>query len=406
MSNISSSSPTDLDIWEFVTCSKCHLPFSPGPSAPPQVPFWLTECGHVICNLHLNADQSCCECGAQRIQMIPLQRELDPPMSDWFCSVPHAMDTLSYSMKFQQDMLTSLIRFLRKKIAQQREALLRLKHENEELKSLRKITEQLRAENEQLRLYAGLDGSGSNSATISSGKRRRMDAYNTDGRNLSSPRSVTTPLGPNRLTLPADHRPPVLGQRLSNTPATNPKDPLQGGRPLSSRLRQFAYDPSHTSQQSGASEPQQGTSYQQQTRAMLPPPTPVAHGKASGSFPSVGAIGGRSPYARGQLPPGDVGQQLPPDNTFISTAAHRTAPPAPNHFTPRASTSHMPSGVNSHFVPQTADSRRFVPQTPDTRRFAPAGTATGPRVHSRAGNPNPAVHNGQRGPFYPGTRMG
>jgi hypothetical protein len=40
--------------------------------------------------------------------------------------------------QFQQDMLTSLIRFLRKKIAQQREALLRLKHENEELKSLRK----------------------------------------------------------------------------------------------------------------------------------------------------------------------------------------------------------------------------------------------------------------------------
>ena len=75
-------------------------------------------------------------------------------MSDWFCSVPHAMDTISYSMKargfivlccfmtedfqFQQDMLTSLIRFLRKKIAQQRDALIRVKHESEELKSLRK----------------------------------------------------------------------------------------------------------------------------------------------------------------------------------------------------------------------------------------------------------------------------
>ena len=40
--------------------------------------------------------------------------------------------------QFQQDMLTSLIRFLRKKIAQQRDALLRVKHESEELKSLRK----------------------------------------------------------------------------------------------------------------------------------------------------------------------------------------------------------------------------------------------------------------------------
>src|SRR6266702_4553670 len=58
MSHISSSSPNDLDFWEFVTCSKCHLPFSSGPSAPPQVPFWLTECGHVICNIHLSKSSS------------------------------------------------------------------------------------------------------------------------------------------------------------------------------------------------------------------------------------------------------------------------------------------------------------------------------------------------------------
>lgn len=75
-------------------------------------------------------------------------------MSNWFCSVPHAVDTISYSIKareftalcspvaevyqFQQDMLTSLIRFLREKIAQQRDVLLRVKHEREELKNLRK----------------------------------------------------------------------------------------------------------------------------------------------------------------------------------------------------------------------------------------------------------------------------
>ncbi len=141
MSHISSSSLTDLDIWEFVSCSKCHLPFSSDPSAPPQVPFWLTECGHVICNLHLSmsplynrcscksteytsdADQSCCECGAQGIQMIPLQREvcflhfaavpisetdfrqLDPPMSNWFCSAPHALDTISYSIKARESIV-------------------------------------------------------------------------------------------------------------------------------------------------------------------------------------------------------------------------------------------------------------------------------------------------------------
>ena len=103
--------------------------------------------------------------------MIPLQQEvcllhfaalfvpeilqkLDPPMSNWFCSVPHAMDTISYSIKarqsifrcclvaevyqFQQDMLISLIRYLREKAAQQRDVLLRNKQEIEELKRLRK----------------------------------------------------------------------------------------------------------------------------------------------------------------------------------------------------------------------------------------------------------------------------
>ncbi|KAI0273334.1 hypothetical protein BC834DRAFT_816923 [Gloeopeniophorella convolvens] len=238
MSHASSSSRAEPDIWEFVTCSKCHLPFSLDPAAPPQVPFWLTECGHVICNLHLNADQSCCECGAQRIQMIPLQRELDPPMSYWFSSVPQAMDTISYSLKacFQQDMLMSLIRFLREKLAQQRDVLLRVKHEREELKSLRKTVEQLRAENEQLRLYAGLEGSGSHNTVGSNAKRRRVDAYN-DGRNPSSPRSAMTPLGPNRLTLPVNHQPPTFGQRSSNTTIAASNDSLQRERPASSRLQ-------------------------------------------------------------------------------------------------------------------------------------------------------------------------
>ncbi|KAH9035528.1 hypothetical protein EDB85DRAFT_867501 [Lactarius pseudohatsudake] len=243
MSHVSSSSPNDLDIWEFVTCSKCHLPFSSGPSAPPQVPFWLTECGHVICNVHLNADQSCCVCGSQQIQMMPLQKELDPPMSDWFCSIPRAMDTISYAVKFQQDMLASLIRFQREKMAQQRDIIIRVKHEREELKNLRKMVEELRAENEQLRLYAGLDSNGTMSAPNSGSKRRRIDAYNADGRNLSSPRSATTPLGPNRLTLPPDRQPPVLGQRSSNATIANPKDSPADRRPLSSRLR-YALDES------------------------------------------------------------------------------------------------------------------------------------------------------------------
>jgi hypothetical protein len=161
--------------------------------------------------------------------------------------------------------------------------------------------------------------------------------------------------------------------------------------------RQYVYDPSHTPQQSGGLDPQQGTSYQQQTRSMMPPPPPIAQGQAPGAFPPTGSTGDGvvSSHARGQLFSGDKRQarQSPPVTTFVSNTPRLTTPLPSNRFTPRASTSHTSSG-------------RFVPQTPDSRRFAPAATTAGSRVHSRAGNPNPTIRNGQRTPFFPGTRLG
>jgi hypothetical protein len=232
-----------------------------------------------------------------------------------------------------------------------------------------------------------------------------------NGRNHSSPRSVATPLGPNRLTLPADHQAPMLGQRSSDATVADPKDSPAGRRPVSSRLRyaldesartmltvttdvhlhrQYQYVPSHPQQgQPDASEPQQGTPYQQQMRTMMPPP-PVTREKAGG-VPS---------RARGQPPPGDVGNQtqrpLPPSTPFGSADVHHVGPQtmASGRFTPRVSTS---QGTNSRFIPQTPVPRRFVPAAP---------TAGGPRIHSRAGNPDPVLHGGQRTPFFSGARMG
>lgn len=258
------------------------------------------------------------------------------------------------------------------------------------------MVEELRAENEQLRLYAGLDSNGTMSAPNSGSKRRRLDAYNADGRNLSSPRSAT-PLGPNRLTLPPDRQPPVLGQRSSNATIANPKDSPADRRPLSSRLRQYTYVPSHPQQgQLDTSEPQQGTPYQQQMRTMMPPPPSVAREKANGGLQS----GGFPSRARGQPPPGDVSNQmqrpLPPSTPFGPADVHLVGNQAmaSGRFTPRTSTS---QGANPRFIPQTPDPRRFVPAAP---------TAGGPRIHSRAGNPDPVMHGGQRTPFFSGTRMG
>lgn len=89
MSNVSQA---DFDFWDFVACARCQLPFIAVPGVPPQIPFWLTECGHVICNSHLSScshdlshqianfpadtDQSCAQCGAQSIQLVPLQRDV------------------------------------------------------------------------------------------------------------------------------------------------------------------------------------------------------------------------------------------------------------------------------------------------------------------------------------------
>ena len=54
MSKIEVAAQEDFDFWEFVTCSRCLLPFNLDPSGAPSVPFWLTECGHVLCNNHIS----------------------------------------------------------------------------------------------------------------------------------------------------------------------------------------------------------------------------------------------------------------------------------------------------------------------------------------------------------------
>ena len=55
MTNISSDQ-SDFDFWEFVSCAKCQLSFSLDTGVA--VPFWLTQCGHVICNNHLSLQLS------------------------------------------------------------------------------------------------------------------------------------------------------------------------------------------------------------------------------------------------------------------------------------------------------------------------------------------------------------
>ncbi|KAI0721126.1 hypothetical protein C8T65DRAFT_705578 [Cerioporus squamosus] len=214
MSNVSATSTPELDFWEFVNCGICHLEFVKEDGSLSSVPFWLTECGHVVCNSHINPDHSCSECGSQGVQLMPLARELEPPMSHWFASAPIAFDAVGYALRFQMNMMANLLRYFRKKYIQYRPLYDRLKEEHAETKRLKKRAE---VGNQQLKQH--LQISGGDERTLRSNKRQRVDEDgNFSGHRTSSPRSTTsmpTPLGPDRLTLPPGHHQPHFNSRQS-----------------------------------------------------------------------------------------------------------------------------------------------------------------------------------------------
>ncbi|CAE6400624.1 unnamed protein product [Rhizoctonia solani] len=106
------ASSTDNSIWEYVHCSVCMMLFLPPnrPDPVPDVPFWLTECGHVICNNHLMPDQSCASCGAKNPSIVPLQRNMSPPVSEWFRSLADTHESLIMASRIQYNTFTALIR--------------------------------------------------------------------------------------------------------------------------------------------------------------------------------------------------------------------------------------------------------------------------------------------------------
>ncbi|KAI0340076.1 hypothetical protein BDW22DRAFT_1399021 [Trametopsis cervina] len=216
MSKSETTTREDFDFWEFVSCGRCHLPFSADSRGVPSVPFWVTECGHVLCNTHLNSDQSCAKCGQRDIQVSPLQREIDQPMSDWFTAVPQSLDTMAYAAKFQFEQLATLVRHYKRKASQQRMIIEKLKAE---VQSLQSTAGELQTENQQLREYIGETSDMPNV----NGKRRMQESYRhiTRPHTNSSPRSMTMPIAPDRLTLPPSHQQPGFSgghHRSDDTP--------------------------------------------------------------------------------------------------------------------------------------------------------------------------------------------
>ncbi|KAF8911973.1 hypothetical protein CPB84DRAFT_1700932 [Gymnopilus junonius] len=183
------------------------------------IPFWLTECGHVVCNNHLNRDQSCSQCGAQEIQLAPLQQEMELPMSEWFRSIPIALDSIAFAAKFQQEAMASQVRYHKARHQQLRQLVERFKRELSDIQRCTRIVSYdiLQSETEQYRLRFGPLNSSDDPSSIpnSNGKRQMMamqqfEQANRRSRTDSSPRTITTLLGPDRLTLLPGQQHPEL----------------------------------------------------------------------------------------------------------------------------------------------------------------------------------------------------
>ncbi|GBE82250.1 hypothetical protein SCP_0406340 [Sparassis crispa] len=426
MSQVSSRARPDLDFWEFVHCCKCHQSFISNSGGSPSVPFWLTECGHVICNIHLNADQSCAQCGEQGIQLIPLQREMDAPMSDWFRSVPQAFDTVAYGAKFQMETMASLVRYYRDKYTAQRALIDRLKGEHLENKVFKKTVQDLHAEIAQLRQYLGYAQEAPHEINMN-GKRPRVENHRvpSGSRTNSSPRSIITPVGPNRLTLGPDRQQPSFSQqshpsheddefarpRAFQSSSRNANAYSQEtDRPGSSRfIRQYAYVPPHTPQSQGILPPVL-------SHAQAAPARRAAARQSQGQSREPGSGQTHTPMMAAPEAGRDPRLQRSMASALLAEmeqSTHRTRsqlqmPPPP---TPQLRRETVPQRTHQLPASSAGPSQRFMSATPSrsSGNFLPPRTSQSQSQSQRffsSGSISMAqstsTSGGQRMPFLPG----
>lgn len=172
----SSTQSNDVDIWEFTHCDHCMLPFEQSSSEQSRVPFWLTECGHVLCNSHISTSRTCMKCGSTNVSVFPLQKDLPEPMASWFKPVVSTLDSLTNTIRFQQAAMAAEVRYYKSRCAQFHRMLQQFQERNREYKELQHAHECLRREVVQLRAQLRQEN---NDHTNSNGKRIRLDSGGT-----------------------------------------------------------------------------------------------------------------------------------------------------------------------------------------------------------------------------------
>ncbi|KIY72051.1 hypothetical protein CYLTODRAFT_69984 [Cylindrobasidium torrendii FP15055 ss-10] len=391
-SAVSNASP-DFDFWEFVACSRCQIPYHT-PNGP-VTPFWLTSCGHVICNNHLNPDQSCGTCGTQSVECVPLQQELDPPMSDWFLPISYSLDTIAFAAKFQQEAMAAQIRLYKHRSNQQRAYIEKLKQEIVTLRQQVQHGTVAPPDQEQpmpSRMPSRRPDYREPSQVVNgNGKRPLMEHQRPT--TSSSPRSDNNApvIGPGRITLPPGQQPQSLSKSQIEQRAQVPRP----GSP--SFFQQYAYQPPSTPRahqlpqlshaQTRHRNPQPPTS----AVAMPPPPVPLNKFK-----PAIQQqhLSQRRQPAQGTVPPRSTPHQATPP---------RQQPQNSNRFLPLAER-FAPGAVNSNAA-AGGNSKRFMPPTPSAngsglrsstlqQQHPPIQRTSSSRLGTAMGG------SGQRAPFF------
>ncbi|KAH8827067.1 hypothetical protein DL96DRAFT_1680937 [Flagelloscypha sp. PMI_526] len=387
---MSTTAAMDMDFWDYVCCSRCYLPVSTDKGSF-TIPFWLTECGHVVCNNHLKSDQSCATCGATQIQVTPLQHDLEAPMSEWFRSVPSALDAAAFAAKFQQETLASQIRFYKSKYHRQKMLSDQLKKANEALAAENAQLHQRFQDTQQQQYY---EEAPSHIPNIN-GKRpmvgNRPRQFERPGSQASSGTNLSAPGAPERLTIPAMQPPRPLhndqvsphGPSVSLFTGHQSSQSNQSDRPGTSGFQhRFAFQPQQASIrlqqtpkiQDGLSTMQPNSmSPNHQRSSMAPPQMPVQNRSMrqqpqrqlqasdtqavppTASHPSKRAPNNfLQPLGSIHSAANEQGRRPRPQHNFIPPrppgGSHRSVPPTPQH--------------HQHGVafPGTSQRKPFVPQ--------------------------------------------
>ncbi|KIY43559.1 hypothetical protein FISHEDRAFT_62625 [Fistulina hepatica ATCC 64428] len=323
-------------------------------------------------------------------------------MSDWFRSVPSALDNVAFAAKFQQETLASQIQYYKSRYQQQRTFIERLKHENEEYERWQSHFSSGNGPKMRQYIENGMNTEQEYSINAN-GKRMRVD-----GQHASSPMSLQNHPGPSRLSLPPGQQPPNLNRpehQLSKTAAEKSMsdDSALAHRPRTRRgglSEQYAYRPP-TAQgpvnarmsyaQAAPHIIQMKTTARGKThadRSMAPPPTPQVTHLTAYPIPRAAHVA----TAHGTGSGFDA-----PSSTRLKMRSTKAPPPT---SAPRTQQLTMSSSRSTPASQRVYANRPSVPATP--ARFVPAASApnvksSGPSVQSRSA---------QRVPFVPGGGFG